>query len=152
MRTTAIAAIVSAFAATGAVGVGIGQIKSAIAANRRQATFAHLRAVASAFRAVRPFDPGKSRRELLAWYRNQSVAMSDGAERYLDFLTELDLLGLAYTMNSVECATVIDYMKGLLINEYAVSVIFIDQLRAEAKDPTIFQHLYQLAAAAREAT
>lgn len=142
---------IAAGAATGAVAVGIWQVRVAVAAQKTLATFAHLRSVAAAHRAVRGCDPEGCRALVLGFYKDATVALSEDAARYLDFLTELDLLALAFLSKSVDRKIVLSYMKGLLRDPHAISVRFIDDLRAVTADTTTYEHLYQLVAIAREA-
>lgn len=151
MKASAVAAIGSAGAAICAVGVAVWQVRAAVKANRMQATFSHLRTVAAACQAIRGRDPDQCRSQVLGFYQDSSVTMSEGAHAYLDFMTELDLLGLAYANESVDRAVVVDYMKGLLRNPYAVSLAFTTDLRRVSNDATTFEHLFQLVTIAREA-
>lgn len=145
--------VITGAAATGAIvaaGVAIWQARIAAKASEMQMTFAHLRAVTTALNVVRPCNPKVCRDDILAFYKPDDTPLSDDAQKYLDLLNELDLLGLAFRLKAVNCDAVLQYVKGHLVKPDTVPLDFINKLRVAAEDPTTYEDLYHLITTARD--
>lgn len=133
--------IASVVIAVLALCISIFQVRWAARESRYRTTFEHLRAVTEVLQRANRFDLDQVAAEYLGFFRRERDELTPGAVEFAALLTELDLLCLAMSHDTVDGRLARTYLSGAIGSMAHRVQEVIAGLRASFNDPTVFLEL-----------